>query len=636
MRVSVGDIVAVYTPASDDGWEPAEVLCLYKSAREIEKPSQTEGEDKNDQHEEVQVEIRWLYTPFQIMSGKQLSSLSDEVKEGELWETDHIDTCTADSIVWKISLFPTPIAKDISHHSNNIYCCRRFYAAQRKAHVTGGAFASMSARGRMHSLLFSKDPNLRAAYANIMALSGTPIIESTYDKNNNNNNNMNTFQAQIQEDSNATSDDNPKKPLSALAASISKFALAAVPNGPLRGREAEQSRVIQFIKSGILRRGKSDSALFVGGPPGTGKTATVCAAIAILQKSYNFRFVKINGMELRQPFDAYTVLWEAISKYKETKSAGIAAEKLEKFFDKKLPDDTDEPMTVVLLDEMDYLVTKKQTVLYNFFDWPTRGGGGGLVIVGISNTINLPERLPSKVQSRLGLSRITFMAYKKEQIIQILKARLGMDKEYNNTGNATNNNNEAGFTPEAIGFVAAKAAGFSGDLRKAFQICKNAAELVLQDPSRPQLVAIPDVTAALKSIAASPHLKAVKTATDFEALVIVSVASVINSSGRDSGGAGMQEILTKMSAIASASGESRYMPIPNWNDLLEMLNRLGHAKVLLVETPKVNSSAKQFAAGCGGGGLWPLVLLNMDGNDVYDSLKDSSHDKLVAKNLPKN
>jgi hypothetical protein len=128
-------------------------------------------------------------------------------------------------------------------------------------------------------------------------------------------------------------------------------------------------------------------------------------------------------------------------------------------------------------------------------------------------------------------------------------------------------------------------------------------------------------------------LQAVKTSTDFEALVIVSVASVIKSSGRDSGGAGMQEIMTKMSAIASASGESRYMPIPNWNDLLEMLNRLGHARILIVETPRVNSSTKQFAAGCGGGGLWPLVLLNMNEFDVFDALKDSTHKNLAVKYL---
>lgn len=28
--------------------------------------------------------------------------------------------------------------------------------------------------------------------------------------------------------------------------------------------------------------------------------------------------------------------------------------------------------SVLLVDELDYLVTRKQTVLYNLFDWPTR------------------------------------------------------------------------------------------------------------------------------------------------------------------------------------------------------------------------------------------------------------------------
>lgn len=44
--------------------------------------------------------------------------------------------------------------------------------------------------------------------------------------------------------------------------------------------------------------------------------------------------------------------------------------------------------TVVILDEIDYLITEKQSVLYNFFDWPKRAQassvGKRLVVVGVS------------------------------------------------------------------------------------------------------------------------------------------------------------------------------------------------------------------------------------------------------------
>jgi hypothetical protein len=47
---------------------------------------------------------------------------------------------------------------------------------------------------------------------------------------------------------------------------------------------------------------------------------------------------------------------------------------------------------VVLMDELDLLVTRKQTVIYNFFDWPNRRHAR-LVVVAIANTMDLPERM---------------------------------------------------------------------------------------------------------------------------------------------------------------------------------------------------------------------------------------------------
>lgn len=98
-------------------------------------------------------------------------------------------------------------------------------------------------------------------------------------------------------------------------------------------------------------------------------------------------------MELRHPFDAYSRFWEALSgPRKERLSAGAAVCELENYFcgdqkggcsDSNSEEDdtrnvdvarvTDRPITVLLLDEIDYLITKKETLVYNFFDWPLRG-----------------------------------------------------------------------------------------------------------------------------------------------------------------------------------------------------------------------------------------------------------------------
>lgn len=105
-------------------------------------------------------------------------------------------------------------------------------------------------------------------------------------------------------------------------------------------------------------------------------------------------------------------------------------------------------MTVVLLDEMDLMVTRKQTVcppptkepwqkgnvalkspcyytqvLYNLFDWPMRAGSN-LAVIGVANTMDLPERLLPRIASRLGQRRVQFMPYNKQQIMEIIQSRL--------------------------------------------------------------------------------------------------------------------------------------------------------------------------------------------------------------------
>ena len=51
--------------------------------------------------------------------------------------------------------------------------------------------------------------------------------------------------------------------------------------------------------------------------------------------------------------------------------------------------------------QLDLLWTKKQSVIYNIFDWPTRRDAR-LVVVAIANTMDLPERMMiSRVASRL-------------------------------------------------------------------------------------------------------------------------------------------------------------------------------------------------------------------------------------------
>ena len=61
----------------------------------------------------------------------------------------------------------------------------------------------------------------------------------------------------------------------------------------------------------------------------------------------------------------------------------------------------DKVTTVLLADELDLLWTRKQTVLYNIFDWPSRQHAR-LVVLAVANTMDLPEKvMMNKVASRL-------------------------------------------------------------------------------------------------------------------------------------------------------------------------------------------------------------------------------------------
>ncbi|GMH93140.1 hypothetical protein TL16_g12544 [Triparma laevis f. inornata] len=133
----------------------------------------------------------------------------------------------------------------------------------------------------------------------------------------------------------------------------------------LEERKEEKGVIKNFLKTSITSSGNSSNALFVAGPPGCGKTASVLSTVSELidlrdsGKIPNFKFVLINAMSLRNPFEAYTSLWREISG--ENLGAGGAAGELDGFFGRK---GGEKSMTVLLLDEMDYLVTRKQVRYY--------------------------------------------------------------------------------------------------------------------------------------------------------------------------------------------------------------------------------------------------------------------------------
>lgn len=116
-----------------------------------------------------------------------------------------------------------------------------------------------------------------------------------------------------------------------------------------------------------------------------------------------FTFVEINGMKISEPMAAFSHLWQALAppsalgSRKTSPKAALSA--LENHFANP---DPARKTTVVLVDELDQMLTKRQDVLYNFFNWP-HVAHSRLVVLAVANTMDLPEReLSGKIRSRLG------------------------------------------------------------------------------------------------------------------------------------------------------------------------------------------------------------------------------------------
>jgi hypothetical protein len=52
-------------------------------------------------------------------------------------------------------------------------------------------------------------------------------------------------------------------------------------------------------------------------------------------------------------------------------------------------------VTVCLVDELDYLMSRNHDVMYHFYSWPQHLNSN-FILLGIANTMDLPERLSTR------------------------------------------------------------------------------------------------------------------------------------------------------------------------------------------------------------------------------------------------
>ncbi|KAH8253669.1 hypothetical protein KR032_006424 [Drosophila birchii] len=348
-------------------------------------------------------------------------------------------------------------------------------------------------------------------------------------------------------------------------------------------REREFENIYAFLEGKI--QDQCGGCMYVSGVPGTGKTATVTGVIRTLQRLAKqnelpaFEFLEINGMRLTEPRQAYVQIYKQLTG--KTVSWEHAHSLLEKRFTTPAPRRV---TTVLLVDELDILCNRRQDVVYNLLDWPTKSAAK-LVVVTIANTMDLPERLlMGKVTSRLGLTRLTFQPYTHKQLQEIVTARLG--------------GSEA-FKGEAVQLVARKVAAVSGDARRALDICRRATEIA--DTASVKCVTMLHVQQALAEMIASAKVQAIKNCSRLEQIFLQAVAAEVTRTGVEE--TTFMGVYTQVETIAAFMGVT--LPAPG--RALRLCAKLGAERLIISEHSRND--------------LLQKILLNVSADDIHYALR---------------
>lgn len=335
--------------------------------------------------------------------------------------------------------------------------------------------------------------------------------------------------------------------------------------------------------------------MYISGVPGTGKTATVHDVLRVLQESVDgghvpsFKFVEVNGMKLTSPAQCYSHILRALTG--ENATPEQAAELLSRRFER--PGPRHDPI-VLLVDELDLLWTRKQQVLYNLFDWPTKPKSR-LIVLTIANTMDLPERLMSnRVSSRLGLTRMTFHPYNHKQLQEIVLSRMqGLEA----------------FDPDAVQLVARKVAAVSGDARRALDVCRRATEIaehsLHESPKKTtrHVVGMAHVDCAIQEMFSSPKIRAIRCLSQQEQIFLRAVVAEFRRTGVEE--TTFSKVYNQHITICRLEG----VKPPTFSEVSSVSSRLSSCRLLLSEL--------------GTNDLFHKIQLNVSVDDVNYALKEA-------------
>ncbi|KAI9489011.1 P-loop containing nucleoside triphosphate hydrolase protein [Zychaea mexicana] len=289
--------------------------------------------------------------------------------------------------------------------------------------------------------------------------------------------------------------------------------------------------MIKFWNDHVL--GNKPGCLYVSGSPGTGKTAMLAEIVRSHEDvvsaldSHKVKEVVINCMSIREPKGIYTKLVTELKTARQAVQSDVVKQAEQLLNGKK------NVLNVVILDEIDHLITRDQDVLYKIFEWAS-SPASRLVLIGIANALDLTDRLLPRLRTKnCEPQLLDFNPYKVPEISAIIKDRLhSLDAD---SAAPKEGASLPLMQPNAVELCARKVAASMGDLRTALDVCRRAIELAEADWKRknqqqkpvlgeqkndaaPQQsknvdivkVAIPHIMKVLQSVFGSPAVQKLK------------------------------------------------------------------------------------------------------------------------------
>ncbi|CAH8841224.1 unnamed protein product [Trichobilharzia szidati] len=236
-------------------------------------------------------------------------------------------------------------------------------------------------------------------------------------------------------------------------------------NDLIVGRKDEINRLTSLIQSYIDTR--KSASFYVSGAPGTGKTAVVLHVVQNFNKAGGCDTAVVNCMQLTSCTDIYSRIAAILKGYGDKENYSVTdAASLECYLNKYSQKRT----VILILDEVDQLSTRGQELLYRIFEWPSKLSCH-IIIIGVANSLDLPERLLPKLKSKTYKPvHIVFKPYSQSELAEIVQAHLSRTV---NSGSC--------MEPLAIQLCSRKIAASTGDARTALDVCRRAIDLAHQE-----------------------------------------------------------------------------------------------------------------------------------------------------------